>query len=146
MWRPFGFMHDLTSLCYIRPACRLQGWQRHNLINTRRQRALRARGWHYDGCRRILRSSESATQSGALTVHKKDDTDCKSAPAGELFGTLNLSESATLSGALTALQQMQQPTKVPLKVAPSLHPGWTFTQSIKYDQKVLFTLNKNRLF
>ena len=92
-------------------------------FNTRRQRALRARGWHYDGCRRILRSSESATRSGALTVHKKDDTDCKSAPAGELFGTLNLSESATLSGALTALQQMQQPTKVPLKVAPSLHPG-----------------------
>ena len=91
-------------------------------FNTRRQRALRARGWHYDGCRRILRSSESATRSGTLTVHKKDDTDCKSAPAGELFGTLNLSESATRSGALTTLQQTQQPTKVPLEATPSLYP------------------------
>ena len=69
-----------------------------------------------------MRSSESATQSGALTVHKKDDTDCKSAPAGELFGTLNLSESATRSGALTTLQQTQQPTKVPLEATPSLYP------------------------
>jgi len=33
-----------------------------------------------------VRSSESASAGGAITVHKKDDTDCKSAAAGDRPG------------------------------------------------------------